>query len=109
MAAIMKTKRFLLIATMFLSAAASLANAQWSGRKNELVIYAISKKKAELQVAASGANNAGRTGFEIIDSSRVAATPLSADFPAKQVRALHREADDLFELITNLERIDSPR
>src|SRR3989442_3012683 len=105
----MKTQRFLLLATIFVSAAGSIATAQWSGRKNELVIYAISKKKSDLQIAPSGANNAGRGGFEIIDSSKVAATPLSPDFPAKLVRLLHRESDDVFELISQVERVPSPR
>jgi len=106
----MKTRRFLLVATVLTGAATSIATAQWGGRKNELVIYAISKGKSDLQVAPNGTTNSGVVGrLEVLDSATVAAAPLSAGFPSKLVRVLHRESDDLFELVTQLERTPSPR
>lgn len=106
----MKTRRFLLLATVFVSAASSIASAQWGGRKNELVIYAISKGKADLQIVSSTATNSGVVGrLEVIDPATLSATPLGPSFPAKLARVLHRESDDLFQLITQVEKIPSPR
>jgi hypothetical protein len=106
----MKIRRVLLLATVFAGAAASIATAQWSGRKNELVIYAVSKGKSDLQIVPVGTTNSGVTArLEIVDPSTVTAAPLGADFPAKLVRVLHREPDDLFELITQIEKTPSPR
>jgi hypothetical protein len=102
----MRIRRFLLLATIFISAAA----AQWGGRKNELVIYAFSKGKADLQIVSSGTTNSGVVGrLEILDPSTIIASAFDPNFPAKLTRVLHRESDDLFQLITQVEKTTSPR
>ena len=102
------TRRTLKIAGLA-TLAAALASAQWSGRENELVIYAFSKQKFDLQQSPVGVSNGGKTGFVVQDSSKVAAGPLTSEFPAKRAQVLHNEPDDYFALITNLEGIISRR
>ena len=105
-----RTRRSLVFAAILGAASSAVATAQWAGRKNELVIYAISKAKNDLQIVPNNTTNSGIVGrFEIIDPSTVTAAPIGSDLPAKLARVLHRESDDLFEYITQVEQIPSPR
>jgi hypothetical protein len=102
------TQRIATIAGL-VALAAPLVPAQWSGRENEMVIYAISKAKYDLTQSPQGVSNAGKTGFVIQDSSKLPSVPLTPEFPAKSTQVLHNESNDWFGLITNLEKITSPR
>src|SRR5215212_1111794 len=99
----------LFVAAAVASLTLPTASAQWSGRANETVIYAISKGKSDLQISTSAASNAGIAGFTVTDSKTIPQVPFGADFPGKKVQVLHNEATDRFVLMTDLENVDSPR
>ena len=83
-------------------------HAQFGGRKDEAVIYLLtSKGRGDLRTAAPAANPG--TGFEVINPAVVPVSVISNDFAAKKVRVLHREADDVFQWISQEERTSTPR
>ena len=100
--------RSLALAAVLVSMAAPSALAQWSGRRDELVIYAVSKSANELQILAPGGTGSSGT-VQIVDTARLPEVPLGPDFPAKRLRVLHAEPDDFFAYATNVERVRSPR
>jgi hypothetical protein len=109
MAKPMRTGYVLFVAAGVASVTCPTAFAQWSGRANETVIYGISKAKSDLQIAGATASNAAITGFLAIDSKTVPQVPFDPDFPGKRIQLLHNEPTDRFELMTDLENINTPR
>lgn len=98
-----------LIAGVLVALATPTVSAQWSGRKDEAVIYVISKAKSDLQLAPAGAVNGAVTGLQLTSLSAVPKTPFGPDFPAKQLQVLHNEPADRFAFMTDLENVDTPR
>jgi hypothetical protein len=97
----------LLAAAIAYSLAATGAYAQWGGRQNEVVIFAFSKSANDLRIVPGTSADSGQ--LLIQNPFSLPATPLSSEFPAKQLRVLHNEPGDFFAYGIQVERINSPR
>ena len=83
----------------------SLALAQFGGRANEVVIYAVSTKgNTNLQTVPSTTVNT-QAGFQVIDPLQQPVEPFGPDFPGEFFVPLHLEANDNFRFIIQKEGI----
>ena len=85
-------------------------SAQFGGREFEAVVYLFAGKgKVDFKVVPATSSNAGVTGFATINPADVPLVPIIGNFGAKKVQVFHKETGDLFELVTQTEKITTPR
>lgn len=97
------------ILAMFLLAAATatMASAQFGGRKDDVVLYLFSTKgQGSISVAPSTTVNTA-TGFETKDPFQQTAEQFGPNFPGESRRLLHKEDKDNFMVIVQKEWVQS--
>src|SRR5258708_5343231 len=109
MAKPMRAGRVLFLAAAGAELIGSHAPPPSSGRAHKFSGYGISKGQADLRIAVTTATNSGITGFQAIDSATIPQVLFGQDFPGKRIQVLHNEPADRFELMTDLENINTPR
>ena len=83
----------------------SLAFAQFGGRVNEVVVYAVSSKGAtDFQIVAPTTVNT-QTGYQIMDPTTQPLQPFGPDFPGEFFVPLHLETGDNFRFVLQKEGI----
>src|SRR4051812_34263848 len=104
-----------LFALILLIAASALnARAQFGARKDEVVIFALTNKgPMNFTIVAPTTVNRPQTGpgprFEVLETAKLPPEVVIPEFPERSAQTLHREPDDLFQMITQIENEPTPR
>lgn len=91
--------------------AAVPAAAQFGGHTGDVVLYVLSHRgPAAFQVAAPGTRNASDAAarFKVTNAAALPSEPTVPNFP-RTAKTLFRENDDIFQLVTQAEKVVSPR
>src|SRR5689334_12407313 len=109
----MAINKALALVLLFLAAGFE-ARAQFGARKDEVVIFALtSKGPMNFTIVPPTTVNRPQpaTGprFEILETAALPNEVVIPEFPERQAQTLHREPDDLFQMITQVENEPTPR
>jgi len=100
-----------LVLVFLVSTLAPQAWAQFGARKDEVVIYALTSKgpMAFTIVPPGTVNHVTSPHFEVIETAKLPGESVVPGFPERSAQTLHREPDDLFQMITQIENEPTPR
>ena len=100
-----------LVLVLLVSALALEARAQFGARKDEVVIFALTNKgPMNFTIVPPGTvNRAATPRFEVIETAALPGEVVVPGFPERSAQTLHREPDDLFQMITQIENEPTPR
>jgi hypothetical protein len=90
------------------------ARAQFGARKDEVVIFVLTSKGPQnFTIVPPTFMNRPQpaTGprYEVIETAKLPGEVVIPEFPERSAQTLHREPDDLFQMITQIENEPTPR
>src|SRR5436309_3882894 len=98
-------RRILVLSIVAVCLGLAPIQAQFGGRENEVVLYAVSAKGNPNPVIVPGSTVNTQTGFQVKDPFKELLEPFGPDFAGEFFVTLHSEASDNFRFIIQKEGI----